>query len=102
MHCPSTRSRHAVERIVWWSNDVIEAFANAMTPANPNSSRMALAVKLTFTSAGILCGGHLSGYNLEARRVFLRDMGDRNFHIFFQVGGALHVLTLSTWRQAQQ
>jgi myosin heavy subunit len=74
-----------VERVVWWSNDVVEAFANAMTPSNPNSSRMALSLRLTFNAAGVLSGGTLGTHCLEARRVFQRELGDRNFHIFFQV-----------------
>ena len=74
---------------MWWSNDVLEAFSNAMTPTNSNSSRTALVLRLQFTRSGVMCGGVLQPCILEVRRVFHRALGDRNFHIFFQVFAGL-------------
>ena len=70
---------------MWWSNDVVEAFSNAMTPTNSNSSRAALAMRLQLSRAGVMTGATLMPCGLEVRRVFHRQLGDRTFHIFFQV-----------------
>jgi myosin V len=76
-----------VERLLWLSNDVLEAFGNAATSVNANSSRSAMAVQLLFTDIGSICGGVLLPVHLESSRVAFRASSppQRNFHIFYQV-----------------
>ncbi|KAJ8600185.1 hypothetical protein CTAYLR_001965 [Chrysophaeum taylorii] len=60
---------------------VLEAFGNASTHRNPNSSRFGRFVKLMFDSGGKrLTGGELETYLLEKSRVVRQNAGERNFH----------------------
>lgn len=58
---------------------VLEAFGNASTHRNPNSSRFGRFVKLSFEGT-TLNGGQLETYLLEKSRVVRQNKGERNFH----------------------
>ncbi|KAJ8613568.1 hypothetical protein CTAYLR_002223 [Chrysophaeum taylorii] len=62
---------------------VLEAFGNASTHRNANSSRFGRFVKLLFDPRGVsgrLRGGELETYLLEKSRVVRQNLGERNFH----------------------
>ena len=64
-------------------NPVLEAFGNAQTALNDNSSRFAKFVDLSFSKIGKVTGARVSVYLLEHTRVVDRhDKEDKNFHIF--------------------
>lgn len=71
------------DRVVAMS-PVLEAFGNASTDRNPNSSRFGKFVKLLFDPTGTqqlaLKGGELETYLLEKSRVVRQNTGERNFH----------------------
>ncbi|ESP01302.1 hypothetical protein LOTGIDRAFT_111741, partial [Lottia gigantea] len=64
-------------------NPLLEAFGNAQTLMNDNSSRFGKNLELKFTSKGKLAGAVLTDYLLEKSRVVQHGPGERNFHIFY-------------------
>ena len=67
------------------SNPILEAFGNAKTARNNNSSRFGKFIELEFNNRGDMIGGRLSTYLLEKVRLVRQEPGERNYHIFFQL-----------------
>ncbi|XP_069104631.1 unconventional myosin-XVI-like [Argopecten irradians] len=64
-------------------NAVLEAFGNARTVININSSRYAKYIELYFNDLGKIMGARLSEYLLEKSRVVFQNEGECNYHIFY-------------------
>ena len=67
------------------SNPITEAFGNAKTSRNANSSRFGKFIKLQFGSCGAVAGAQIRTYLLERPRVSEVALGERSYHIFYQV-----------------
>jgi myosin-5 len=67
------------------SNPVLEAFGNARTLRNDNSSRFGKFIELGFSRAGHLLGAKVQTYLLEKVRIAFHASGERNYHIFYQL-----------------
>lgn len=73
-----------MERVLQ-SNPILEAFGNARTLRNDNSSRFGKFIELGFSRAGTLLGARVQTYLLEKVRLGFHASGERNYHIFYQV-----------------
>jgi len=73
-----------MERVLQ-SNPILEAFGNAKTLRNDNSSRFGKFIELGFNRAGVLQGAKVQTYLLEKVRLGFHASGERNYHIFYQL-----------------
>lgn len=82
------KSQDTVERIerrVLDSNPIMEAFGNACTLRNNNSSRFGKYIQLQLDRCQLLVGASVQTYLLEKTRVTCQPANERNFHIFYQM-----------------
>ena len=79
-----------ISKRVLATNPLLEAFGNAKTVRNDNSSRFGKLLKAQFTKdRGELVGACIVSYLLEKSRITRQNAEERNFHIFFQMCAAL-------------
>lgn len=84
----SPKGNETVERIekrVLDSNPVMEAFGNACTLRNNNSSRFGKYIQLQLDRFHHLTGASIQTFLLEKTRVAYQAPNERNFHIFYQI-----------------
>jgi myosin-5 len=79
----------SIEHKVLESNPLLEAFGNAKTVRNDNSSRFGKYVQINFNKRGAISGAAIRTYLLERSRLVHINQGERNYHIFYQVGGGV-------------
>jgi len=85
-------------KVVLSSTPVFEAFGNATTVMNPNSSRFGKFMRVLFDSTGAVAGASISTYLLEKSRLAVQQPGEANFHIFYQILKGLDQGSIDTLR----
>jgi myosin V len=74
-----------IELQVLESNPILESFGNARTIRNDNSSRFGKFMEMQFDPTGCLVSATIETYLLEKVRLISQSIGERNYHIFYEI-----------------
>lgn len=74
-----------VERQILATNPITEAFGNAKTTRNDNSSRFGKYLEILFDKDTAIIGARVRTYLLERSRLVFQPTSERNYHIFYQL-----------------
>ncbi|XP_060901288.1 unconventional myosin-IXb-like isoform X2 [Labrus mixtus] len=87
IHCLTALSKKTycsgLKRTILGAGPVLEAFGNAKTAENNNSSRFGKFIQLNYLESGVIRGAFIEKYLLEKCRVVFRDKNERNYHVFY-------------------
>ncbi|KAK3513627.1 hypothetical protein QTP70_028915 [Hemibagrus guttatus] len=81
----STQNKGTLEDQIIQANPALEAFGNAKTIRNDNSSRFGKFIRIHFDTRGKLASADIETYLLEKSRVTFQLKAERDYHIFYQI-----------------
>ncbi|GCC37460.1 hypothetical protein chiPu_0015964 [Chiloscyllium punctatum] len=82
---PATKTGGTLEDQIIEANPAMEAFGNAKTLRNDNSSRFGKFIRIHFGPTGKLASADIDIYLLEKSRVIFQQPGERSYHIYYQI-----------------
>ncbi|XP_074834075.1 unconventional myosin-IXb isoform X2 [Carettochelys insculpta] len=89
IHCLTALSQKGyasgVERTILGAGPVLEAFGNAKTAHNNNSSRFGKFIQVNYLENGIVRGAVVEKYLLEKSRLVSQEKDERNYHVFYSL-----------------
>ncbi|XP_014047409.1 unconventional myosin-IXb isoform X5 [Salmo salar] len=87
IHCLTALSQKGyssgVRRTILGAGLVLEAFGNAKTAQNNNSSRFGKFIRVNYLESGVVRGAVVEKYLLEKCRLVFRAKNERNYHVFY-------------------
>ncbi|KAG2460526.1 MYSS protein, partial [Polypterus senegalus] len=81
----SGKMQGTLEDQIIQANPLLEAFGNAKTVRNDNSSRFGKFIRIHFGTTGKLASADIETYLLEKSRVTFQLLAERSYHIFYQI-----------------
>ncbi|XP_018600630.2 myosin-7-like [Scleropages formosus] len=79
------QNKGTLEDQIIQANPALEAFGNAKTIRNDNSSRFGKFIRIHFDTRGKLASADIETYLLEKSRVIFQLRAERDYHIFYQI-----------------
>ncbi|XP_061906338.1 myosin-4-like isoform X2 [Entelurus aequoreus] len=81
----NSKMKGTLEDQIIQANPLLEAFGNAKTVRNDNSSRFGKFIRIHFGATGKLASADIETYLLEKSRVSFQLAAERSYHIFYQL-----------------